>query len=667
MEDDPQWDFRKISDETPLAFSCIENGKVRFFENPYLPMKEVVDQILPLKEKICIVVIPPCSPETIKILTAGLPVLNRIIIIDANEDRLKAWAKKAKPFNFKNVSTLLFTKDHITDKDNFTNIFPRDFAPLTLWKVALYFPAGYQSGEQTFISYTKEVLNLAKQSLTTKIKYHAGDMWHHMLNQLATIGDQAITKHTFKQDNIKRPFVIVGAGPSLDCNIEILKEYQDRVVILCCERAIGTMKAHNIKPDFILTVENVLGMWFHFEQHYDFIKDVPLISPFIVSHVVARNYPADKIFVKVKDLENWVDELGDFVPTELGNCVGQFGFHVAEALNPSKIILIGNDLAYKDGRSHTVHTHSDGELKNVLKTKGFYGGEIETSRTFRFYIEGFQSMICKCKVPVINATEGGAFIQGAKHAALENTLKSLPKQCYSLEYTPIASEKADIFYNKIIKDIFQLHKTIYSKQSELNKLDPNDPKAFFAFIPDNLQILINHFINPEFFLRYYDIIENYHPMRFKEYVEIVRLLFGMSLYACEYILNINIVTKYQEKNEKNVLILQPETKDLRQITDNYPELTFTVLPAMGQLTKIWETIVVNKIGTVICFDRQISPDTWTIPRIKCIDIHDGKLGRYHPVESYTVAAMTEDQIRSWPKQLRANVPADTLDNILSKL
>ena len=432
MSEDPQWGFRKIEDNTPLAFSCIEDGKVRFFENPYLPMKDLVDQVVPLKDQVSIIVIPPCSPETIKVLTAALPVLNRIIIIDASEQRLKAWKKEIASYKFENVSTLLLTKDAIIDKDNFINLFPVDFPPLTLWKVVLYFPPGYINGEKIFHEYTQQFLNLAKQSLSMKIKYHAGDMWHHMLNHLLTLGDDTIVKHSFTKDAIKRPFVIVGAGPSLDENIEVLKKYQDRAIILCCERAIGTLKAHNIKPDYLLTVENVLGMWFHFKPHCDFLKDVPLISPFLVSHVVARNYPGDKVFVKIDKIDNWMDPLADLTAVEVGNCVGQFGFNVAAALNPSKIILIGSDLAYKGGSSHTSHTNQQSALTNGITVKGFYDDEVETSRTFLYYIEGFQSMINKCPAPVINATEGGAFIKGAKHISLEKALGSLP-QCYSLE------------------------------------------------------------------------------------------------------------------------------------------------------------------------------------------------------------------------------------------
>lgn len=666
MIDDPQWKFRQIQENTPLTFSCIENGKVRYFENPYMPMKEVVDQILPLKEKVSIVVIPPCSPETIKVLTAGLPVLNRIVVIDACPERLEAWKESVASYNFNNITTLLFTKDKITDKDNFTNLFPLDFPPLTLWKVVLYFPPGYIAGEQIFFNYTKDVLELVKQTLTMKIKYHAGDMWHHMLNQLTTLQDPNIIINSFKRDKNKRPFVVVGAGPSLDDNIEVLKKYQDRVIILCCERAIGTLKAHNLKPDFILTVENVLGMWFHFEKHYEFIKGIPLITPFITSHVVIRNYPSDRVFVKVKNLENWLNPLGYFAEVDLGNCVGQFGFNVAAALNPSQIILIGNDLAFKDGRSHTAHTHCDVNLKHTITTKGYYGGEVETSRTFKYYIEGFQTMCRECSVPVVNATEGGAFIPGALHRSLEETLAPLP-QCNFLEFKAIDNKKVDKFYNSIIKEIFELHKILFDKRTELSTINKINPEPFFSFIPDHLQILINHFMNPEFFLKYYDIIGNYHPMRYNEYVEIVKLLLGMSSYACEFIMNINAVSKYKGGIEKNVLILQPKGKDIAWIPQKYPNLRCFVMPAMGQLTAIWRTIVVNKIGTLIAFEKQVSPDTWTIPRIKCIDIRDDSLGQYHPVENYTVAAMSEEQLSNWPKKLVANVSTNTIDNLLSEL
>ena len=255
MNGDPKWGFRKIAENAPEAFSCIENGKVRFFENPYLPSKEILDQLKPVEDKVSIVVVPPCSLEIIRALTDSMPLLSRIIVIDASSERLNSWVRLVAEYKFTNVSTLLLTKNHITDRDNFIKLFPRDFPALTLWKVALYFPPGYLAGEQKFFNYTRQFLNLAKQSLSLKIRYHQGDMWHHMLNQLATIYDDNIEKNTFRQDGKKRSFVVVGAGPSLDKNVEVLKKYKDKVIILCCERAIGTLKAHSLKPDFILTVK----------------------------------------------------------------------------------------------------------------------------------------------------------------------------------------------------------------------------------------------------------------------------------------------------------------------------------------------------------------------------------------------------------------------------
>ena len=408
-------------------------------------------------------------------------------------------------------------------------------------------------------------------------------------------------------------------------------------------------------------------MWFHFEKHYEFIKDVPLIGPMLISHVVSRNYPGKRVYVKIKGLEPWIEGMGKFAEVDLGNCVGQFGFNVADALDAENIILIGNDLAFQDGRTHTAHTHSDMLPQNTVKVKGYYGGEVESSGTFKFYIEGFQSMIAGSSAKVINATEGGAYIPGAEHSSLESVLSGI-EQSPRLEFYPLDSDRVKKFYRKIIKNIFDVREEIISRSVLIDKTDRDKPEPHFKFIDTDIQVILNHFMNPEFFLEYYDILSLYHPMRYENYIKLLKQLTAMMIYACDFVLNINAVLTHNiPSRPDNVLLLLPEGYDPKWLIEKYRDIKFFAVPAMGQLTKIWEVIARNGIGTVVAFNRQVSPDTWTIPRINCIDIHDGELGKYHPVENYTVAAVTEDQLSSWPPVLHAGVPKDTVDNLFRKL
>ncbi len=56
------------------------------------------------------------------------------------------------------------------------------------------------------------------------------------------------------------PAVIVGSGPSLDRDLEALKELKDKAVIVSCGSALGILLKHGIRPDLHVENENTLPL-----------------------------------------------------------------------------------------------------------------------------------------------------------------------------------------------------------------------------------------------------------------------------------------------------------------------------------------------------------------------------------------------------------------------
>ena len=57
------------------------------------------------------------------------------------------------------------------------------------------------------------------------------------------------------KDRRSLPAFIVGAGPSLDECLPIIKENQDKAVIIGCGSALDPLLAHDITPDFLVLLE----------------------------------------------------------------------------------------------------------------------------------------------------------------------------------------------------------------------------------------------------------------------------------------------------------------------------------------------------------------------------------------------------------------------------
>ena len=645
-----KWCFSKAKTDGPEVFSYNDVGPIKYLEDPVDPGREAVDALGSLQENISVLVLPPCSVKTIQDLAAELPCLNHIIIVDTNEERLNAWHDGVSKCRFQNMSSMVLTTNINADKDVLLKILEPFPIAVHLWKIYHYVPRRFKRVDRIIDTYIQALLQFTKQKVSLTLNYQSGEAWHHIVNQMATLQDQSIRNFIIEPQNKKRAFVVAGAGPSLDENIEVLKKYRDQVVILACERSIGTFKQHNIKPDYVVSVENIILMWRHYEYHLDFLKDIPLIAPYMVSHVVARNYPGDLISVKIEGNDEWLGTFGGELASDVGNCVGHYAYHLATIFNPSKIILIGNDLAMRDGRTHTCSTHSDiDKKKGVIVTKGYYGGEVETTSTFFHYIQRFETYFRNAPCPVINATEGGAYLSGAEHIPLDDALKQLPK-ISRLPYVELEQNEVQKFYEDKIGAIRALRKRLVESEADVDAIDKDKPKPFFEFIEDSLQVLLNHFLQPKLYLHYYDILQNYLPKRYENYKLIVTKLIEESIDACDFILSLDKACKFNGAGDtQNCLVLTPTGADSSWVKERYSQCNFFDMEALSHLPDIWHTIVENNIGTVIAFDAQVIPDTWSIPKIQCLDIKSKEKnhGMLYRTPGYQISARDEEVMDTW--------------------
>jgi len=648
MTADINWGFAKADENSPKVFTYNDGSMTKYLEDPHDPSKEAVAAMGPLEEGVSILVVPPCSVKTIQALASELPCLNHIIVVDTNEKRLNAWHDGVRECHFKSMSSMVLTKNLNSDKDVLMKILEPYPVASHLWKVVHYVPRRFRRLEPELESYIFALLRFSESKINLSVDYQTGEAWHHIVNQFSTLQDSSVKNFIIEPQTESRTFVVAGAGPSLEENIDVLKKYRDRVVILACERSIGTFKAHGVKPDFIVSVENIILMWRHYEEHIEFLKDIPLIAPYLGSHVVARNYPGDVIFMKITGNDEWLDGFGGEMDSDVGNCVGHYAYLLAASFNPENIILIGNDLALKDGRSHTGTTHSDGHGQKGIVTRGYYEGNVETTPTFFHYIQRFESYIRQASCPVINATEGGAYINGAEHCSLDIAL-SRQSKCSGLPYVEIPQVEVQEFYSDKVAQIRELRQRLVDSRADVEKIEKESIKPFFLFMEDALQVLLNHFLPPRLYLHYYDILQNYLPKRHEDFKKIVDKLIDESIDACDFLLALDKASRFDGQGKAgNILLLPPDGVDLSWIKEKFPQFNYSEMPALTHLPDIWNAIVDKEIGTIVTVNCRVIPDTWTIPNIKCVDIMTGRsTRRLFRTPGYQIVGMDKEQMDEW--------------------
>lgn len=228
------------------------------------------------------------------------------------------------------------------------------------------------------------------------------------------------------------PAIIVSSGPSLDKNIDKLKNAYGKALIIACDASYRSCMANGVRPDMIASIERGIATYQFYYEKYDFPKEMVLIGPSVLRPEIFEKIPGKKIIMAKSGvgIEGWwMDRFDTIEFTDMGHSCATVAFSVAQAAGCSPIILMGQDLAYTDDKIHgdMAHTEYEGENKiaesdESLWTKDIYGESIRTTtvyNTFRYY---FESKISENGVRVVDATEGGAYISGSEIMTLEEAI-----------------------------------------------------------------------------------------------------------------------------------------------------------------------------------------------------------------------------------------------------
>lgn len=225
------------------------------------------------------------------------------------------------------------------------------------------------------------------------------------------------------------PAILVSAGPSLDKNVKELKKAKNRSFILSTDSAAKALIKHGIEPDMIMTIDPK-KQYKHFQD--DKIRKIPLLCSLHSAREILEIHKGDKYFYHDGNphIEEIFEKFNKMLPTvQGGGSVATDAYAMLERLQFKTIILVGQDLAYTDNRTHasnTVRGEENGDVseEDTLTIEGIDGEMIKTSYEFQLYLDWFEEEIKKNpQYKVIDATEGGARIKGTIIKTLSEAIR----------------------------------------------------------------------------------------------------------------------------------------------------------------------------------------------------------------------------------------------------
>lgn len=269
------------------------------------------------------------------------------------------------------------------------------------------------------------------------------------------------------------PVIIVSAGPSLKNNIQELKKVRGKAFLIATDSALNGMLLEGIVPDVFVTLDAVKSLK-RFENEE--INYLPLICTESSRWEVLDKHTGKKIFVNnafgFGDL--FLNEVGiSYQASNHGASVATFAYTIAMMMGFQTIILVGQDLAFTDNSRYYEKAKIEGSSDTLDDSKSvivedIYGGQVKTSRDLLIYKEWFEKQIKEYpEMEVIDATEGGAKIQGSIIRKLSDTIEDkcnvefdmmdyLNKLPECIDET--AREQFDSFLDKIMEQYKQLYR-----------------------------------------------------------------------------------------------------------------------------------------------------------------------------------------------------------------
>lgn len=153
----------------------------------------------------------------------------------------------------------------------------------------------------------------------------------------------------------KLPAFVVGAGPSLDKDLEFIRANRDRAVVVSCGTALRILLKNGIKPDFQMEMENVpvvTDLTKTLSEKHD-LSGITLIATSTLDPGVRKYYDEVVFYFRTVLASYPIFEQGpestvlNSIPT-----VANLGFSFAQEIGCREIYLFGVDLGTRDPKKH---------------------------------------------------------------------------------------------------------------------------------------------------------------------------------------------------------------------------------------------------------------------------------------------------------------------------
>ncbi len=275
-----------------------------------------------------------------------------------------------------------------------------------------------------------------------------------------------------------KPAVLVAAGPSLEKNIDLLHKIKDKAFIIAVDTSLRIMLKRGIYPHMVTSIERGISTLKYYTDLEEFLPE--LRKTYFAPATIVRKELYDKCvdeykmkpMIVYRDFAHYKWLKVDKGIINSGKSSANLAFKMLVKMGFKTIILIGQDLAFGEnekthisGADHSIEGMKKSyKIKETMWVKGNYQEKIKTIKTWYHFLRYYEQDIAQFDGIVINATEGGAFIQGTKIMTFKEAIdKYLTK---NFDFFEILDKGFEKFSQEKIKEDTQTIKKVLKETKD---------------------------------------------------------------------------------------------------------------------------------------------------------------------------------------------------------
>lgn len=238
----------------------------------------------------------------------------------------------------------------------------------------------------------------------------------------------------FKDLYLNQPGFVVSAGPSLDKNLEYLKQIEGKGLIFAVDTVAQKLYDNGIIPDAISTIERDKIVYHKFYKEKDIHSNTVFIGPSVVDSRILDECEKSLIIHRFGDtVSRKISEIMKDDVLEIGTNCSHVAFGLLKYMGCNPIVFVGQDLAFsREGKKYfddeQLQRHiSSFEQADVRHVPANDGGMLVTLKGYLDTKLWFEEQIKNDQTPnraYINATEGGAKIYGTEYRTLRDVVSA---------------------------------------------------------------------------------------------------------------------------------------------------------------------------------------------------------------------------------------------------